>query len=491
MTLLETCVFMFALCLALLLSNTADPLTCDVLVVCPQACDQAIAPWVEYRESQGHRICLLRPTDRKTIKSTIVRLATEGQLRYVVLIGDAPDRRQPDELPLGRVESPTCYVEAKVNVKFGSEPWIASDNPYADIDDDGIPDLCVGRIAVDTPEEVTAVLQKVMAYEQEAQHSNWRRKINLVAGVGGFGALADSVLEMSTKRFIVECIPPGYEASMTYGSWQSPYCPSPPQFRAQTIGRLNDGCLMWVYIGHGMPGYVAPVQTPLKYYPVLDVRDMGQLEASAGAPIAVFLACYTAAFDLNLPGDCMAEEMLTQPKGPVAILGASRISMPYAMAVLSNAMLREYFLNQQPTLGEMINKAKRATMENTEDSTDSNRSLLDALAASFSPTRNLLEQERLENLALFNLIGDPLLRLKYPDALMLEVPDRLPRGQAFTVRGTAPYAGKLSIEIAYRRDRLLKTYPKRTEYTGQPEQLIEFERTYAEANKRIVTAQRV
>ena len=35
---------------------------------------------------------------------------------------------------------PTHLAEAKVNVVFGSEPQIATDNWYVDFDDDGVPD---------------------------------------------------------------------------------------------------------------------------------------------------------------------------------------------------------------------------------------------------------------------------------------------------------------------------------------------------------------
>ena len=488
MIFLERSRTMVALCLALVVGFANDSKQCDVVVVCPEVCDEVITPWIRHRESQGHRLCLLRPTDRETLKKTLAQLATEGNLKHVVIIGDAPDRNAKPGQPLGPMEVPTCYVKAEVNVKFGSEPQIASDAPYSDIDKDGRPDLTIGRIAVDSPEEVATVLQKVIRYESPEATSSWRRKINLIAGVGGFGSLADSVLEMSTKKFIVEGIPPAYEASMTYGSWQSPYCPSPPEFRKETLARLNDGCLFWVYIGHGMPGYVAPVRTPKRPYPVLDIYDMEKLDAEAGSPIAIFLACYTAAFDFNQEGDCLAEKMIVQPKGPVAVLGASRVSMPYAMAVLSNEMLKEYFGSQHETLGEMVRSAKRGTLDSKKVTDDKNRVLLDTLAATLSPTKSLLDRERLENLALFNLIGDPLLRLRHPNKLTLETDRVVQSGTTLRVSGEASSEGRLLIELAYRRDRTLKKYDQRSEYTGTPEQLDEYRHTYMAANQRQVVA---
>ena len=52
-----------------------------------------------------------------------------------------------------------------------------------------------------------------------------------MAGVGGFG-LVDKIIEAVTRRFLTDGIPPDYYTTMTYGSWQSVYCPSPPSFHA-------------------------------------------------------------------------------------------------------------------------------------------------------------------------------------------------------------------------------------------------------------------
>ena len=67
------------------------------------------------------------------------------------------------------------------------------------------------------------------------------------------------------------------------------------------------------------------------------------------APIAVFLACYTGAFDEA--DDCMSERMLAQPTGPVAVICGTRVTMPYANAVLGHAMLEECFAREPATLG--------------------------------------------------------------------------------------------------------------------------------------------
>ncbi len=94
---------------------------------------------------------------------------------------------------------PTYFAPAKINTRWGSEPKIATDQWFADLDDDELPDVAIGRIPADSPAALSSFLDKVIRYEQSPPTGLWRRRINLVAGVGGFGVLADTVLETATR----------------------------------------------------------------------------------------------------------------------------------------------------------------------------------------------------------------------------------------------------------------------------------------------------
>ena len=124
----------------------------DTLVLCNSDLQTALSPWVEYRKRQGHKIVVrfARKTAEKN-KELIAEYAKGETLKNVLLVGDAGDRLlDPAKLV------PTNFVPAKVNVLFGSEPKIATDNPYGDLDDDGIPEIAVGRLTADTPAELTS-----------------------------------------------------------------------------------------------------------------------------------------------------------------------------------------------------------------------------------------------------------------------------------------------------------------------------------------------
>src|SRR5450432_1644171 len=66
----------------------------DVLVVCPVEFRAALAPWVSYREGQGHALRIIESTQTASELRTIIqRVAGENQLHNIVLIGDVRHAR--------------------------------------------------------------------------------------------------------------------------------------------------------------------------------------------------------------------------------------------------------------------------------------------------------------------------------------------------------------------------------------------------------------
>ncbi len=213
-------------------------------------------------------------------------------------------------------------------------------------------------------------------------------------------------------------------------------------------------------------------------YPILTSADAQRLACRGAAPVACFLACYSGAFDQ--PRDCLAEVLLANPGGPVAVLSSSRVAMPYGMSVLGLELMRAAFAERAETLGDALLAAKRATA--ASDDLDRQRQLLDAAAKLLSPTREQLAAERAEHLDLFNLLGDPLLRLPLPRRIEIEVRPTAMAGGSLVVSGSTPVAGKLTIELAVRRDRLtFKAPPRETFDAGS---LAGYMDVYARANEQ-------
>ena len=283
----------------------------DTLVVCPSEFRHALEPWLEHRQAQGHRIALVSNRNSpEALRATVREVAAAHPLRFLVLVGDADPAMMRD--PACRARSvPTHHARAVVNVRWGSEPEIATDNWYADLDDDRMPDLAVGRLTATRRASLTPWSTRSLAYETCADFGHWRRQVHFVAGLGRLRPVADAVLEAAAKTLITSGIPAAYSTTMTYGSWQSPYCPDPRQFDRVTIDRLNEGSLFWVYIGHGQQRSVDVVRVPGGTYPILAQSRCIAARLPARCPDRLLLACYSGAFDQ--PRDCLAEEMLRNP----------------------------------------------------------------------------------------------------------------------------------------------------------------------------------
>jgi hypothetical protein len=459
----------------------------DTVVVTPPHFVDALRPWIAHRTAQGHRLAFVSNAgSAEEIREGIRHHARAGRLRFVLLIGDAEPAAVRDPWIRARCV-PAFMAKATVNVRWRSTPELPTDSWYADLNDDGVPDVAIGRLPADSPEELAAMVSKILAYETGPAPGSWSRRINFVAGIGGFGPLIEPILELATKKFLTDGIPPEYETTMTYGSWRSPFFPSPAQFHEATINSLNEGCLFWVYIGHGYPYQLDRVRVPGQTYHILSTSDMHKLNNRHGPPIAVLLACYTGAYDQ--PYDCLAEHLVRAPGGPVAVLAGSRVTMPYGMAVFGSGLMTEYFHRRPETLGEVILNAKRYLANDAPQGTD--RKLIDLLAKAISPNPQLLREERLEHVLLFNLLGDPLMRLHHPRAIELQTEDRAMAGGHLEIRGDSPLAGRARIELVNRRDRLRDPSPKRHRYDPSPEAQSAFNATYGRANDRLWSSRQV
>ena len=388
---------------------TPQPTAPDTLVICPAEFRPALVEWETFRQAQGHEIRVVSPpASAEQLRTLIGVVSRSGQLKYLLLIGDVPSVRASSS-GVSRTTIPTNYLPAKVNVRFGSDPKIASDIPYADIDGDDVPDLAIGRIPADSAAELTTVLRKSLRYEQQAEHGAWVRRLNIASGKGGFGAVTDALIEAAARQVITQNVPPEYETQHI--------CPGPARVKAQVPAsfasrareQLSEGSLAWVYLGHGRPTELDRVPTATGSESILSVGDVPKLRCSGHSPLAVLVACSTGAMDA--PHDCLAEELLMAEEGPVAVIAATRITMPYGNTVLGCELLRSCFRDRPEHLGDTLRIAQRKTLAASTD--NPLRASLDSMAAGISPPPVDLESERREHVLMYHLFGDPLLHLRY------------------------------------------------------------------------------
>lgn len=435
----------------------------DALVIAPEELQGALASsgWQSHRASRGTSVVVQTPgAGEAEIAAAVkkVHQASGGKLRFVLLLGDV------DKVPCAR--RPVIATK-----RWERALDIATDAPFADLDGDGVPDLAIGRYPATDAADAKAYLARVVAYETNRDFGEWRRRATVVAGTGGFGPAQDLALEQITKKYLVNNIPASMLVSATYGNPLSAWCPPPAEFQDTALERINEGSLIFTYIGHGSPRELDKVKVGREKYPIFTAEDPARVEVRHGAPLAAFIACSTGRFDG--PDDCLAEMLARRPAGPVAVIASSRVSSPYSNAILAKELLDSVWRENAATAGEILLSMKRRLASAAAD--DPQRVEMEKLAALFyDPSDEVRAADRAEHQFLYNLVGDPMTRLQRTDALAFDVPAGAEPGATLTVSGTAPYAGKLVAEIARRRDAVVRIGAR-----AKPE---EWRKTYATAN---------
>jgi hypothetical protein len=465
-------------------AERTDPDTAfDTVVVCPAAFRETMKPWLELRTGQGHRVKLisnLGPPEK--IRDEIRETASAGRLRFVLLVGGADPKLNVDAGVRAR-SVPMHYAAARINVKWGSTRTIPTDNWYvqaAGADDESpLPTIAVGRLPATSPEELAVMVKKIVAYERSEDLGPWRQRLNIVAGVGNFGFVADALLETTATTILTENVPAEYHVSMTYANWRSPYCPDPRRFHAAAIERLDEGSFFWVFIGHAAPHETALFEVPGHKYPILKMPDAAALRGSQGRPIALFLSCLAGAVDTR--GQCLASALAAAPGGPVAVIAGTRVTMPYGETLLAMNLSDELFRGQCETLGEALLHAKQKMLAEPKKD-DARRALLDALAATVISSNKNLAAERAEHVLMYNLIGDPLLRLRHPQPVNIQLAKSVPTGGSLQIDGLSPIAGRATVELVVRRDRTRLPRPARNKFPANANELAAFDEVYNEAN---------
>jgi len=441
---------------ALLCLLAAPALAGDVLVVAPKELQPALAEWKAHREGQGHEVIVRAPAEDADGLARIVGGAG-ARLEYVLLLGDAK-------------AIPFRYEKGVAIKPYERDARIANDNWLADRDGDGAPELAIGRLPADDLAEARAMLDKILAYERNTDFGPWRRRANIVAGVGGFGFFQDAAIEAVTTKLLKDVVSPAYDLHVTFANPSSPFCPPPASIRDVTLERFNEGALIVTYIGHGSRDRLDRLRWGRRSFRIFDEDDAYSLESRRGAPIAYFCACSTGHFD-GAP-DSLAEVVLKQPRGPVAVLAASRVSMPYANAILSKEILEAMLVEKEPTLGAVLRRAKRR-LANPEEG-DRIRQLVEIMAFAYKPKERDRRIERNENLWLFNLLGDPLLRLPHPARATLAASERATAGETVVITVESPVAGEALVELSEERT---PAVPPRAD-----DEEVSFRRAYARSN---------
>jgi hypothetical protein len=316
---------------------------------------------------------------------------TSHPLKYLLLFGDGSYENKT--LPPDNPNFIPTYQSQNSNVVVSS---FTSDDFYGLLEDgegeaDGTEDIGIGRLPVSDTLQAGIMISKIKEYLDPANMGDWKNVICLTAddedgnvhmsdAEGLAAVLKDSVPAYNIDKIYLDAF---RQVNTVNGS-------SYPEVNKAINDRINSGCLIFNYVGHGS-------ETGLAHERVVKTEDINSWKNGGKLPLFITATCEFSRFDdieVNvathvMTGKPSAGEMVLLNKngGAIALMSTTRVvfSAP------------NYYLNKN-----IFSYAF------TRDESGDTRRLGDIIRLAKNKSGNGPNKRN------FSLLGDPALRLAYP-----------------------------------------------------------------------------
>jgi hypothetical protein len=216
----------------------------------------------------------------------------------------------------------------------------ASDDWLADFDGDGVPELAVGRLPVRTVSQASAMVSKLIAYDQASVDA--QRGALLVSDIG-FESLSNSLRGLLPQAMPVATI------NRSSG-------PDDTAIRAQILAGLNSGPELVSFAGHGS----VTVWTGAG---LLRSEDAANLSNNGRIPLMVLLTCLNG-YSHDPVAVSLGKSMVLAPStGAIATWSSSGLTVPEAQQEMAQSFYSTFFSKPNQRLGDAIRAAKAATTD--------------------------------------------------------------------------------------------------------------------------------
>jgi len=336
------------------------------LIITHPAFAAGLAPLTSAKESQGLSVKVVNvfdlysrytggEIDPEAIDAYIEDAASQLDTRFVLLVGG--DTYDPfDNLGVGSMSFiPTPYVQTDDQIRF-----TPADPLLGDLDDDGVPDLPVGRLPVRSTAELDQMVAKTLAF------SGTPASVLFAADEDSEEAFTGLSEELATR------VPKGWPVTTAYLDEQGR-----DNARATLITAFNSGPALVSFVGHSGP-------TVWSFQSLFANQDADALTNTQNPSLVMQLGCWNS-YHVAPAYDTLAHRLLLAgPQGAAALLGSATVSKSSSDFLIGPAFTTRIFLPGK-TVGEAMIEAKREVAKNGGD-------LRDILAG-------------------WNLLGDPALVL--------------------------------------------------------------------------------
>jgi hypothetical protein len=316
------------------------------LAIGPSELLEPLQPLLEWRAAQGLKTMAVPigaiydqfgagRVDPEAIQSFLRYAAQHWAVKpqYVLLAGDASYDTLDYTAPRQANSVPTFLVQTV----YGGET--ASDVGFAQLDEDGKPDVAIGRVPARAAEQVRSFVEKTIAYEKNAPAGAWQSRVLAVADG------QDASFRDEAQHFLDQ-FPADYQKNLV-----NPPAGA-PQAGAEIARDLNEGSALVAYFGHGSV-------TQWGKDNLFAVKDVTSLQNGERLPLVINMTCLTGLFT-HPRVQSLAEALLWKPAGgAVAVLAPTSLTLAGDQSFLSNALAQSLLKDRAARLGDIFLQAQR------------------------------------------------------------------------------------------------------------------------------------
>ena len=316
------------------------------------------------------------------------------EMQYVILLGSGIENWNPQN------------NKNKIIVALVPNS-VVSDDEFVDFDDDNRPDLIIGRIPAQNDQMMEHYLQRIEEYTQNPNLDFWRNEVLIMAddehkgdtleGLSLTSGLNHTARAQDTEDFVSDTIIIDKVLGIEYGfdEYQNK-----PEARAAQLEKINQGKLIWYFIGHGNEDVMGDED----YFRASLHMDL--LDNMEHLPLLLAASCEIGKFD-NTEIDCISEKFLFhEGGGSIASIAATAKVSGGANTILMKYLLRN-IVDERMNIGNALRDAKL----------NSNAGLI--------------------NSQFFNIMGDPIIDVLPPLSCgsIVGIPDSVQARQTVSISG--------------------------------------------------------
>jgi hypothetical protein len=289
------------------------------------------------------------------IKNYINYAAANLGTRFVVLVGsDSYDYKNYVSASISYV--PTLYVQTPGGLLTISQT--PSDASYGDLDEDGVPDIPIGRLSVRTRGELANVVEKIRDYQARLDYAGDVLVAADKEDIGNGISFADDLLDM------IEAIPQEWSDEISGNYLALPDEDGDQQAHDKIINAINSGVLVTAYIGHSSQQQWSRATPAL--FKASEVAELNNIDKPT---LVTQWGCWNTYF-VDPSGNSMADKFLVGGlNGAVTVLGASTLTTSSGERALGIELNKRMF-NPGMTIGEAVIAAKQAVFINNPNASD-------------------------------------------------------------------------------------------------------------------------